>query len=111
MVPKQQITDLLNQTIDDHNDQFLENTNWDRNTEGQIPSRIPRTMNKPHNNIMKLRERAIMSLSTHKCNMCNGNFRSHFQHELNDCAHPCDKTAEHNYGTALRSITMLLVYS
>ena len=45
-------------------------------------------MNKPHNNIMKLRERAIMSLSTHKCNMCNGNFRSHFQHELNDSAHP-----------------------
>jgi hypothetical protein len=88
LVPKQQITDLLNQTIDDHNDQFLENTNWDRNTEGQIPSRIPITMNKPHNNIMKLRERAIMSLSTHKCNMCNGNFRSHFQHELNDCAHP-----------------------
>ena len=45
-------------------------------------------MNKPHNNIMKLRERAILSLTTHTCSMCKGTFRSHFQHDLNDCAHP-----------------------
>ena len=39
-------------------------------------------------NIMKLRERAILSLTTHTCSMCKGTFRSHFQHDLNDCAHP-----------------------
>ena len=88
LIPKQQISDLLNQAIDDHNDQFLENTNWNQKTEGQNPSRITLSMNKPHNNIMKLRERAILSLTTHTCSMCKGIFRSHFQHELNECAHP-----------------------
>ena len=88
LFPKQQITDLLNQAIDDHNDHFLQQTNWDRNTEGQNPSRIPLIINKPQINIMKLREKTITSLSTHKCNMCNGNFHSYFLHELNDCAHP-----------------------
>ena len=88
LIPKQQISDLLIQAIDDHNDQFLENTSWNQKTEGQNPSRITLSMNKPHNNIMKLRERAILSLTTHTCSMCKGTFRSHFQHDLNDCAHP-----------------------
>ena len=88
MIPKQQISDLLIQAIDDHNVQFLENTSWNQKTEGQNPSRITLSMNKPHNNIMKLRERAILSLTTHTCSMCKGTFRSHFQHDLNDCAHP-----------------------
>ena len=76
------------QAIDDHNVQFLENTSWNQKTEGQNPSRITLSMNKPHNNIMKLRERAILSLTSHTCSMCKGTFRSHFQHDLNDCAHP-----------------------
>ena len=88
LIPKQQISDLLIQAIDDHNVQFLENTSWNQKTEGQNPSRITLSMNKPHNNIMKLRERAILSLTTHTCSMCKGTFRSHFQHDLNDCAHP-----------------------
>ena len=96
MFPKQQISDLLNQAIDDHNDQFLVNTNWDQKTEGQKPSRITLSMNKPHNNIMKLRERAILSLTTHTCSMCKGTFCSQFQHDLNDCAHPLrQRSREH----------------
>ena len=96
LFPKQQISDLLNQAIDDHNDQFLVNTNWDQKTEGQKPSRITLSMNKPHNNIMKLRERAILSLTTHTCSMCKGTFCSQFQHDLNDCAHPLrQRSREH----------------
>ena len=88
LIPKQQITDLLNQAIDKHNELFLDTTNWDSNTEGQIPARIPNPMNKPQYNIMQLREREILTLTTQKCNMCNGSFRSHFHHELTECAHP-----------------------
>ena len=59
LIPKQQITDLLNQAIDKHNELFLDTTNWDSNTEGQIPARIPKSMNKPQYNIMQLRERGL----------------------------------------------------
>jgi hypothetical protein len=88
LTPKEQITELLNQAIDEQNVRCLQLTNWDGNTEGQYPSRIPPGINKPQIKFMKLREKTITSLTTYKCTMCTGSFQSYFLHELNDCAHP-----------------------
>jgi hypothetical protein len=50
--------------------------------------------------------------------MCNGNFRSHFQHELNECVHPLQQNSraqlwnniekhDHNLGVFLQTLTTL----
>ena len=54
LVPKDQIKELLNQAIETYSETFLETTNWDSTTEGQQPTRLPDTINKPNIKLLNM---------------------------------------------------------
>ena len=90
LVPKDQIKQLLNKSIETLTNTFLDTTNWhwDSSTEGYQPARLPANINKPNIQLLQIRREVITQTQSQSCNLCNGKFISQFQHSLNDCSNP-----------------------
>ena len=90
LVPKDQIKQLLNKSIETFTNTFLDTTNWfwDSSTEGYQPARLPDTINKPNIQLLQIRREVITQIQSQSCNLCNGKFNSQFHHCLHDCSNP-----------------------